>query len=353
MAIYDVGDQVRLRARFTDLAGTYADPTTVTASVTSPSGTTTVYALPPIVNDAALVGGFYLDITVSEAGLWVYQFVGTGAVVAQDEESFHVRPSILGASRAPCQTWVNVGTVADCCTVSDLEELEIWVQVATDLLHVLSGQQFTGACTKTIRPCEVVCRCSCHAAGWPTWALDPLWSWYSLTSGPRCCPPQIDLGGKVASITSVRVDGEMLASSAYRLDEGRWLVRLADEDGNNEGWPCCQRLDLPATEDCTFEVAYRTESDVPEAGVRAAADFACELAKACNPAAGDCRLPKRVQTITRQGVTMALLDPQDFLDKGRTGLYLVDLFLAAVNPEGFRSPPRVLSPDIVSHRRIG
>jgi hypothetical protein len=353
MPIWDIGDVARLRARFTDLAGAYADPTTVTATIRSPSGITTNYVVPPIVNDPALVGGFYLDLTLNEAGLWTYKFIGTGAVVALDEETLRVRPSVIGASKAPCQTWVDVATVADCCTVTDAGELEIWVQVATDVLHVLSGRQFTGACTKTIRPCEVVCGCSCHGYGWPgSWYGS--WSTLGLVpSRPRCCPPQIDLGGKVAGITSVKVDGETLASSEYRLDGGRWLVRLTDASGGNEGWPCCQRLDLASTEECTFEIAYLTESDVPEMGARAVAELACELAKSCSTVAGECRLPKRVTNLTRQGVTMTLLDPMQFLDGGKTGLYLPDLFLATVNPSGLRAPPRVLTPDVMPHRRIG
>lgn len=342
MGLVDIGDQVRLRARFTDLSGTFTDPTTVTASVTSPSGVTTMYAVPPIVNDASLVGSFYLDVTPSEAGLWVYQFAGMGAVVAMDEETFRVRPSVLGASQAPCQPWVDVGTVAGCCTVTDLGELEVWVQVATDVLYVLSGRQFMGACTRTIRPCDINCGCFCHFYGPGMW-----WS------GSLCCTPQVDLGGNVAGISSVKIDGETLASDAYRLDEGRWLVRLTDADGANEGWPCCQDLSLATTEECTFEITYRTGSDVPEAGVRAAADLACELAKSCNSTAGECKLPKRLTSLTRQGVTMTVLDPQAFLDNGKTGLYLPDLFLAAVNPQGLRSPPRVLSPDLPAHRRIG
>lgn len=254
----------------------------------------------------------------------------------------------------PCEPWTTEAQIEECCT--GLAAGYDWtdaIAVASEVLHVLSGRQFTGTCTRTIRPCLVDCGCACHGAGWPLWGAGPPWSWYPRALTARCCPPQIDLHGGVASITSVKVDGETLAVGAYRLDEGRWLVRLADSDGDNEGWPCCQRLDLATTEECTFEIVYVTEADVPEMGARAAAELACELAKACTPAAGECRLPKRVTNLIRQGVSMTLLDPQDFLDRGRTGLYFPDLFLAAVNPEGLRGRPRVISPDIVPHRRIG
>jgi hypothetical protein len=42
---------------------------------------------------------------------------------------------------------------------------------------------------------------------------------------------------------------------------------------------------------------------------------------------------------------MQFIDPQEFLDNNRTGIYLVDQWLNAVNPENLPAPPRVRSPD--------
>jgi hypothetical protein len=52
-------------------------------------------------------------------------------------------------------------------------------------------------------------------------------------------------------------------------------------------------------------------------------------------------LPERVQTITRQGVTVGFLDPQDFLEKGRTGITMIDLWLRSVNPRGISRRARM------------
>jgi len=46
------------------------------------------------------------------------------------------------------------------------------------------------------------------------------------------------------------------------------------------------------------------------------------------------------------GASYTLLDPLTFLDKGRTGVYYVDLFLAAVNPAGLIRRAQVISSDI-------
>ena len=45
-------------------------------------------------------------------------------------------------------------------------------------------------------------------------------------------------------------------------------------------------------------------------------------------------------------MSFTLLDPQDFLDKGRTGIYEIDLMLSALNPAGALKRARVFSPDI-------
>ena len=58
------------------------------------------------------------------------------------------------------------------------------------------------------------------------------------------------------------------------------------------------------------------------------------------------RCPQRVTQVSRQGMSWTLLDPQDFLDKGRTGIYQVDLFLSTVNPRRRRLRSRVFSPDV-------
>jgi hypothetical protein len=123
-------------------------------------------------------------------------------------------------------------------------------------------------------------------------------------------------------------------------------VRLPDADGVRKGWPCCQDLALPATEPGTFEVAFFYGQEPPKAGKHAAAVLACELALACD-GSDECRLPKRLQSITRQGVTAVVLDAFDFLNRRRTGLIEVDSFLAAYNPHGLTRRASVINPDLM------
>lgn len=54
-----------------------------------------------------------------------------------------------------------------------------------------------------------------------------------------------------------------------------------------------------------------------------------------------CRLPQRVTSVTRNGMSMTVLDSQDFLDDGRTGIEEVDAALARFNPGKAKRPARV------------
>lgn len=90
-------------------------------------------------------------------------------------------------------------------------------------------------------------------------------------------------------------------------------------------------------------VRYAYGTGVPPGGTRATARLAEELIRAS--LGQDCALPERVTSVSRQGMTWALLDPQDFLADGRTGIYEVDLLLTALNPAKALARPKVFSPD--------
>lgn len=260
-----------------------------------------------------------------------------------------------------CQPWATIEDLDACCqsTATD-EQKTAAIQAASELLYALSGRQFSGSCSETVRPCS-------GGAAFPgfSWAR---WSYPSypvlsggtwLNIGPACgchiawdcaCSgiPQVNLGrSDVTEILAVNIDGVTLSAANYRLDHGRWLVRT---DGSQ--WPCCQNLSKDIGETGTWYIELLHGVAPPQAGVNAVTKLGCELAKACVGA--DCDLPERVTTVVRQGVSMLLLDPQTFLSDGRTGLYEVDLFLAAVNPHGLARRASAWSPEVKGRgRRVG
>lgn len=240
-----------------------------------------------------------------------------------------------------CEPWA---TEADLCSpCNDYEVLGPiagdMLQAASDILFELSGRQFPGECERTIRPCARRRYGNQPIDGGPPgWHKG--WGWCGCGGDACSCGGlyQVELGAyPITEVTQVKVDGVVLSPSLYRVDDYRTLVRLQDPDGSNPGWPRTQLLDRPDTAEDTWSVTFRWGRPVPPAGVRAAAVLACELALSCDPENADkCRLPKNVTSVTREGVTI-VMSPSDFLDaQGKTGLYEVDLFIRAYNPQRIR-----------------
>lgn len=97
---------------------------------------------------------------------------------------------------------------------------------------------------------------------------------------------------------------------------------------------------------CGLTVTYTYGTRPPTLGRRAAAELAVEFIKDWDPEQGDCRLPDRVSSVSRQGVSYTILDDQSYLNDLRTGLYSIDLFLRTTNPYKAVRRARVFSPDI-------
>jgi hypothetical protein len=238
---------------------------------------------------------------------------------------------------------------ADASTISRME------RAAAELLYMRSGQQF-GNCPVTIRPCQ-----SCSGGSyeeWPVladggWAgswVPYLWAgaWSNLPAGcscvgaHQCRPPEIRLPQGASSVTEVAIDGVILDPSAYRVDDGVFLVR---QDGGV--WPTTQDLAAPPGGPGTFTITYQPGLPVPLLGKIAAGALALEMVRACVGA--PCRLPAGVQSLVRQGVEMQLIQDED--TSWLTGVKEADDFLNTYNPKRLRQRPVIYSLDVQEPRR--
>lgn len=224
------------------------------------------------------------------------------------------------------------------------------LDAAWEILWSLSGRQFY-LCPMVVRPCRVECCDECSISG-PRWTPALIGGEWTNVSCSRCgdscsCTEvsEVRLPGPIYSVTQVLLDGEILPPTSYRVDNEYFLVRT---DGGR--WPTCQNMAADATEEGTWEVTYTRGRPIPAGGEAALSELACELCKAC---VGDksCCLPSRVTSVSRQGVSFAVLDPMTFLKDGMTGIYLVDLWLRSVNPYGLMRRATFLSPDMPNPRR--
>jgi hypothetical protein len=215
---------------------------------------------------------------------------------------------------------------------------------AAEIVWALSGRQF-GCCERTVRPCRRDCAEGHYprdaAGGWPAARLTA-GEWVNMPCG-RCVDgcscgevSAVTLPGPVCEVFEIIVDGAALPTGAYRVDDLDTLIRT---DGSR--WPECQDRGKNLGAEGTWGVRYSVGTPVPSAGQRALGEMMSELYKGCS--GKTCNLPQRVRLPAKLGP--GVLDPMDFLERGKTGLYFVDLFLAAINPQARPSGARVLSPD--------
>lgn len=213
----------------------------------------------------------------------------------------------------PCAPWAATSDVSPSRIGEvDAGALTDCLVVATEILWNLTGRRWSGVCADTIRPvCGCVRRRPVTGQGATGCGEDR-----RLLSLP---------GRPVVEVSAVTIDGVPLAAEDWFV-----LDRAAVGRVDGQSWPCSQALRLASSETGTWEVAYRYGTAPPPGGVRSAATLAFEMALASIPDAEGTRLPERVSSITRQGVTMAVLDPLTLLAEGRTGLVDVDLWVASV-----------------------
>lgn len=232
-------------------------------------------------------------------------------------------PVSESASSEICSLWASVDEMADCCAdiiTTDETTLEWSLQQSSELLYRLSGYEYPGVCSATVRPCSSYL--SCWTPG----------LWHASDCGCSRLSKIRLAGYPVVEITEVTIDGAVIDPSEYRVDRGRELVRLVDANGKSQTWPSCQALDVADDALGSFTVKYSYGQNPPLSGVQAAAQLACEIAKQCPGASGalteECALPAGTVRIARQGIT---IDTRALgvwlLGQQQTGLTLVDLFL--------------------------
>lgn len=332
------------------------------ASITSLSGGAVSYQWVPADVDTAGAWTGVFVVTVPGQGVETYPADGIEVLIS---------PNLLSARgpvEGPCFPWADPSLVRTLVPGIDPNmDPTVWVLAASEILYALTGRQFPGVCSATVRPEGTSCHCGCHGWGGPLWGGGLSWGysttwpldipgWWGFPG--QLCPPSVYLGTNVRDVYSVTIDGVVVGPATYRMDRRMGqLVRLADPTtGQNAGWPCCgQRIDLPASQPNTFEIAFSYGEDPPMAAVLACAVLAGHMALGANPAtAGQCKLPQHVQTITRQGVTASFItDVTVILDKGYAGIPTVDAAIAAFNPHHLDRRARVFSPDVPEHWQVG
>jgi hypothetical protein len=198
------------------------------------------------------------------------------------------------------QPWCSSSDVAARVAGNPSDELcQEFAEQATSILYELSGRKFTGPATLAV----------------------------AIQVNRRGYLKLTDFA-PVSSVTDVSIDG---APVAFALSPGGTYLSV----------------DL-ALRGKIAEVTLVAGQNVPVSGQRAAASLAADLLRgdpryAALPGVTDVRQQSRVLSVSRQGVTYTYIDPVTLQQKDMTGIVDVDLFLRAVNPNGMRYQPKVVS----------
>jgi hypothetical protein len=264
---------------------------------------------------------------------------------------------VAPVSEVLCSTWADVGDVpaavlaelhAQTPPVTD-DQINDALLRASELLWALSGRVwYGGGCTET-----AILRSNPPPPGTGSWPYDDSWkscrcwsygTWIDGRLFPGFGYPDRHVAAPIAvklprspvtGITSVTVDGSPFA--AWRLLPTGWLERT---DG--KPWQVC---------DGDTEIVYTFGMPPPAGGRDAAVELGVELLRYRLKIKG-CRLPSRTTSITRQGLSMEIVDPMEFLESGGTGLLGVDMWLRSVNPHRNPQAARVWSPDLPTTIRM-
>ncbi len=222
----------------------------------------------------------------------------------------------------------------------DAAKMDAAMDLAVSVLWALSGRRF-GVCPVIVRPCptaDSVYTPWTIAASLVTWS-GTNWINVSCGCGSRCsntAPSVIHLAADTAQpvveIVEIRLAGELMDPSEYTL-EGDMLYR-----NGGTAWPS-QNLRRPLPETGTWSVTYTRGVEPPPGTAALAGLLTKEFYDACS--GGKCRLPRRVQNVTRNGVSYQMVDPTDIYTSGKTGISEIDLWLSSVNPEALASGPTV------------
>lgn len=227
----------------------------------------------------------------------------------------------------PCtEVWVD----PDLLSTNDFELAEQAAIDATWALWKLSGEQFHGA------------QC---------WVED-----YRTISGYCNIKLRQFPITEVAAVSRVDLNDATLPATGVGDVVSGWSFNGSDEvkvccgsgGGGNffggiNGFSCgCN----PST---VVRVHYRVGNNLPPGAPAQALRLAEEYVKASSGQA--CALPERVTSINRQGASWTILDPQDFLKDGLTGIGPIDAWLAQVGLRNrwvslidpLRSVPRISS----------
>lgn len=240
--------------------------------------------------------------------------------------------------------------------------------IAVNNLWALTGRRL-GTCQATIRPCakaDPYFTSTYNSGGtFPPGAAHTLpGTAFSILAidGTRsnilaACGDCFDSGRaelhlpfrNVVSVDDVTIEGTPVATGA-----GESTFAIFDNNivvwqhaGADHLFPNYQDLTRPLGENKTWSITVTYGIPLPSDAAAITGLYACELAKALSDR--KCALPRKLDTLSRQGVTMTFVN-SDYLSQGLVGHPDVDQWIVRLNPYRQTQPSQVFSPESIRDR---
>jgi hypothetical protein len=215
-----------------------------------------------------------------------------------------------------CQPFVTVEDVFDdrcACALDEGEHLDLVedvIDMASDILTIMSGGRIAGICDSTYRPVKVGGGACAPAAGGMS---DHEYALFGQTD-------MIPIPGIQPQVIEVEIDGVVLNPSEYGLMNGRYLFR---REGS---WPASNDLLALDSADGVFSITIRSGLPPDFITRQAAIELTCEIVSDVVGAAT--RLPRGARSANLQGVAVALSEQAEADEEETDGLARIRRFYA-------------------------
>lgn len=227
-----------------------------------------------------------------------------------------------------CEPWPIVWPCSEMPATVTPEMEAAAIGAAQAILWAATGRRL-GLCTVT----EGYVVPGGGGCGVPWLGDDRVWRNGGRTGG--CCAIHL-ASVPVQSVQSVSIGGQVISAGGWRLD-GDQLMRVGS------CWPSVESCGAAPPVTVTYTHGVPLTGTWGDLAALAMSEVALDIVNGL--CGGQCRLPTRAATVTRQGVTVSPVIPE-----GKLGLPMTDRLVDVVNPHRRVQRSQVYSPDMA--RRV-
>ena len=228
-----------------------------------------------------------------------------------------------------CEPFLEREDVSCDCDLLEDDEVEALIDQASDAIAILTGGKVSGVCTDVVRPVRST----------PHPCFPDRYGYYNhLEMHDSFLRGGITLMGPNPSIVQIKVDGNVVPATDYKIVDGIFLHRVQGT------WPVKQNVLLDDTQAGTFSISYE-HGILPYIAKLAAEEIVCDMVRRDVRTNQSKSLPPSARSATIAGVSIQL--EQQVEELRRRAILLPNLIrLLTIYAPDAGSPTTVYSPEL-------